>query len=809
MRVHVDHRQSLISTDLLSLLSDFGFARALARPGSKNTDYVATRWYRAPELLVGDVDYGKAVDIWAAGSMFAEILCGQPLFAGESDIDQLYQIMKCLGPLTPKHQEIFSKNQIYVGVKLPVVKVTEPLAKKFPNLDKAALSLLKACLRYDPEERDSCSKLLAHPYFHGFEEWFRHEHKLALLRDKEDREASFREARKRTNSKARKNATATGGADDSAGTGTNPASSPREDAPTRSRGGSGGSGDETPPLDEETSSLQLPSAEDVPDLDTGGTAPLVLDQLGSGHSARGSKDVPSGATAAAVAVSQLKLTHSQAFAAAGAGRFDEAAAAAAAGKLAHVQSQSIFAPGVLTYPAALAIAGGTAGGGQRSLPASPTHGSSPPVSHSPPPVDDLDEHAGYEEDTFVDEDHPTPAAPISKKDKSRKDRDRKEKRASVASLKDAAASAAARKEKDNSLRPAKSTRPEKRSGEFPALSLPLVAGAAPTDDNEDDLTQSMQLHASNSQSHLYSNKDRDPFSSSLVSAAAFVTPSQSASPTPALALQLSSPSPPPSKKKKGDLYYPQIPGGGNGGGGGGGGAGKRSVAAGSTSGAGSDWSVSGSSFASSSLTSVASSSSLPKMEDAKEVQREYRDRDRDRERSHHTTASHKHYDRDRERDRDRDRDRDRGTQSQSQSLKKSSKPPTVPQFPSPSPSHSRYPGAPRQAPLEASFALTSSTYTSANPAPVQGSLVSGGTSATGLVVPPALYSKEHERDREREQRDRDRAAVGGGLASRMIAPVTGGSTVVSLPPASPQLDYSYSNKAKHKSHHKYKAPTRH
>jgi cyclin-dependent kinase-like len=63
----------------LCIQCDFGFARALARPGSKNTDYVATRWYRAPELLVGDIDYGKAVDIWAAGSMFAEILNGQPL----------------------------------------------------------------------------------------------------------------------------------------------------------------------------------------------------------------------------------------------------------------------------------------------------------------------------------------------------------------------------------------------------------------------------------------------------------------------------------------------------------------------------------------------------------------------------------------------------------------------------------------------------------------------------------------------------------------------------------------------------------
>lgn len=58
---------------------------------------MATRWYRAPELLVGDTEYGKAVDIWATGCIFAEVLTGQPLFPGDTDIDQLYRIIKCLG----------------------------------------------------------------------------------------------------------------------------------------------------------------------------------------------------------------------------------------------------------------------------------------------------------------------------------------------------------------------------------------------------------------------------------------------------------------------------------------------------------------------------------------------------------------------------------------------------------------------------------------------------------------------------------------------------------------------------------------
>lgn len=64
------------------------------------TDYVATRWYRSPELLLGDEAYGKAVDIWAIGCILGEMSDGQPLFPGDSEIDQLYMIQKVMGTLT-------------------------------------------------------------------------------------------------------------------------------------------------------------------------------------------------------------------------------------------------------------------------------------------------------------------------------------------------------------------------------------------------------------------------------------------------------------------------------------------------------------------------------------------------------------------------------------------------------------------------------------------------------------------------------------------------------------------------------------
>nr|CDS29992.1 cyclin dependent kinase 1 [Hymenolepis microstoma] len=78
-------------------LCDFGFARTLTGPDDRYTDYVATRWYRAPELLVGDTQYGPPVDTWAIGCVVAEMLTGSPLWPGRSDLDQLFQIISTLG----------------------------------------------------------------------------------------------------------------------------------------------------------------------------------------------------------------------------------------------------------------------------------------------------------------------------------------------------------------------------------------------------------------------------------------------------------------------------------------------------------------------------------------------------------------------------------------------------------------------------------------------------------------------------------------------------------------------------------------
>ncbi|XP_052265730.1 cyclin-dependent kinase-like 2 isoform X1 [Dreissena polymorpha] len=177
----------LVSKNGVVKLCDFGFARTLAQPGEIYTDYVATRWYRAPELLVGDTKYGKAVDIWAVGCLLVEMLTGEPLFPGDSDIDQLYQIVKVFGNLTARHKEVFLRNPLFVGMRLPEVRETTPLEKKFPRISPYSLALIKVCLRLDPDDRPICSELLKHEFFvrDGFAQKFTHDLKAKLVKEQE------------------------------------------------------------------------------------------------------------------------------------------------------------------------------------------------------------------------------------------------------------------------------------------------------------------------------------------------------------------------------------------------------------------------------------------------------------------------------------------------------------------------------------------------------------------------------------------------------------------------------------------------
>ncbi|XP_054883876.1 cyclin-dependent kinase-like 1 isoform X2 [Poeciliopsis prolifica] len=170
-------------------LCDFGFARILTGPEDDYTDYVATRWYRAPELLVGDTQYGPPVDVWAVGCVFAELLSGNPLWPGKSDVDQLYLIRKTLGDLIPHHQQIFRSNVFFSGVSIPEPDTMEPLERRFHGASPQALMVMKSCLVMDPSLRLSCQELLELPYFQdvGGATWSREVERPGRRHDKASR----------------------------------------------------------------------------------------------------------------------------------------------------------------------------------------------------------------------------------------------------------------------------------------------------------------------------------------------------------------------------------------------------------------------------------------------------------------------------------------------------------------------------------------------------------------------------------------------------------------------------------------------
>ncbi|XP_032952925.1 cyclin-dependent kinase-like 3 isoform X2 [Rhinolophus ferrumequinum] len=175
----------LVSKSGITKLCDFGFARTLAAPGDVYTDYVATRWYRAPELVLKDTLYGKPVDIWALGCMIIEMATGNPFLPSSSDLDLLHKIVLKVGNLTPHLQNIFSKSPIFAGVVLPQVQHHENARKKYPKLNGLLADIVHACLQIDPAERMSSTDLLHHEYFtrDGFIEKFIPELRAKLLRE--------------------------------------------------------------------------------------------------------------------------------------------------------------------------------------------------------------------------------------------------------------------------------------------------------------------------------------------------------------------------------------------------------------------------------------------------------------------------------------------------------------------------------------------------------------------------------------------------------------------------------------------------
>ncbi|WWD15709.1 hypothetical protein CI109_100131 [Kwoniella shandongensis] len=143
-------------------LCDFGSAKILVA-GEPNVSYICSRYYRAPELIFGATNYTTNIDIWSTGCVMAELMLGQPLFPGESGIDQLVEIIKVLG--TPTREQIKTMNPNYMEHKFPQIK-PHPFTKVFrPRTPADAISLISTLLEYTPTARHTAAEALVHPFF--------------------------------------------------------------------------------------------------------------------------------------------------------------------------------------------------------------------------------------------------------------------------------------------------------------------------------------------------------------------------------------------------------------------------------------------------------------------------------------------------------------------------------------------------------------------------------------------------------------------------------------------------------------------
>jgi len=172
--IHRDLKPSniLINSDCSIKLCDFDLARSVTSTGDdtnfKLTDYAATRWYRAPEILLGSTVYSKAVDMWTIGCLLAELIIGKPIFQGTSTLNQIEKVLELIGK--PKPEDIESIESPHAATILSSINIDKKRGfhNFFPNASQTALDLLRRLLVFNPNHRLTVEEALKHKYIQEF-----------------------------------------------------------------------------------------------------------------------------------------------------------------------------------------------------------------------------------------------------------------------------------------------------------------------------------------------------------------------------------------------------------------------------------------------------------------------------------------------------------------------------------------------------------------------------------------------------------------------------------------------------------------
>ncbi|XP_059656995.1 cyclin-dependent kinase F-4-like isoform X2 [Cornus florida] len=152
----------LVSKDIIKI-ADFGLAREInSQP--PYTEYVSTRWYRAPEVLLQSPTYNSAVDMWAMGAIMAELFTLRPLFPGSSEADEIYKICNVIG--TPTESEWAEGLQLASAINYQFPQLTGVhLSVLMPSVSEDAISLVRLLCSWNPCKRPTALEALQHPFF--------------------------------------------------------------------------------------------------------------------------------------------------------------------------------------------------------------------------------------------------------------------------------------------------------------------------------------------------------------------------------------------------------------------------------------------------------------------------------------------------------------------------------------------------------------------------------------------------------------------------------------------------------------------
>ncbi|XP_063044226.1 mitogen-activated protein kinase 6 [Engraulis encrasicolus] len=156
--------------DLVLKIGDFGLARIMDPHYSHKghlSEGLVTKWYRSPRLLLSPNNYTKAIDMWAAGCIFAEMLTGKTLFAGAHELEQMQLILQSI-PVVHEEDRQELQSVIPVFIKSDMSEPQTPLAKLLPGVSAEALDFLEKILTFNPMDRLTAEEALAHPYMSDY-----------------------------------------------------------------------------------------------------------------------------------------------------------------------------------------------------------------------------------------------------------------------------------------------------------------------------------------------------------------------------------------------------------------------------------------------------------------------------------------------------------------------------------------------------------------------------------------------------------------------------------------------------------------